>query len=171
MFIHQLFEDRALKAPARVAAVFEERALTYGALNTRANQLAHYLRHLGVGPETIVGICLERCPELLVALLGVLKAGGACLTLDPSYPPDRLTFLVEDAGASVLLTQEKLATRFDGAQSLKPPHVEGRGSAEWLGRTLVFLDAEWGKIAQQCDNTPSSQITAGNLSFVFYPSG
>jgi amino acid adenylation domain-containing protein len=171
VFIHQLFEDRALKAPDRVAAVFEERALTYGALNTRANQLAHYLRNLGVGPETIVGICLERCPELLVALLGVLKAGGACLTLDPNYPPDRLTFLVEDAGASVLLTQEKLATRFDGAQSLKPPHVAGGSSAEGLGKTLVFLDAEWGKIAEQCDNTPSSQITAGNLSFVFYTSG
>lgn len=171
MFIHQLFENQALKAPDRVAAVFEERALTYGALNTRANQLAHYLRDSGVGPETVVGICLERCPELLVALLGVLKAGGACLTLDPNYPSDRLAFLAGDAQASVLLTHEKLATRFDEAQSLRPPHAGDGGSAEWLGKTLVFLDKEWGKIAEQSGNTPSSEITAGNLSFVFYTSG
>jgi len=171
MFIHQLFENQALKSPDRVAAVFERCPLTYRALNTRANQLAHHLRTLGVGPETIVGICLERCHELLVALLGVLKAGGACLTLDPDYPSDRLQFLIEDAQASVLLTQQKLATRFEDSQKLNPLHTNVSSSAQWFGKTVVFLDTQWTEIAEQNSDTPNSQIKSGNLSFVFYTSG
>jgi amino acid adenylation domain-containing protein len=171
MFIHQLVEEQASKRPNRVAAVYEERTLTYEALNTGANRLAHYLRTLGVGPETVVGICLERCPELLVALLGVLKAGGACLTLDPTYPADRLRFLVEDAHASVLLTQQKLTSRFAEPQDVKAVVSSEDGSAEWLGKKLVLLDTQREKIARQSGDNPSSQLTSGNLSFVFYTSG
>ncbi len=89
--------------------VFGEDSLTYGELNARANQLAHRLRDLGVGPETVVGLCVERSLEMIIGLLGILKAGGAYLPLDPSYPPERLAFMLADAAAPVLLTQASLA--------------------------------------------------------------
>jgi surfactin family lipopeptide synthetase A len=171
MFIHQLFEKQALKTPDRVAAVFEEQPLTYGVLNARANQLAHYLRHLGVGPETVVGICLERSHELLVALLGVLKAGGACLTLDPNYPPDRLVFLIQDSQAALVVTQQKLASLFDAIQRPKPLDPKLGGFPKWLGKRVVCLDAESAKILEENRDSPNNQIRAGNLSFIFYTSG
>jgi amino acid adenylation domain-containing protein len=171
MFIPQLFEEQALTSSNRVAAIFQERALTYGTLNTRANRLAHYLRSLGVGPETIVGICMERCTELLVALLGVLKAGGACLTLDPTYPSDRLRFMVEDAHPSVLLTQHRLAGRFAEIEEIEALDSGVAGFGRWLGKRVVLLDRECERIAQQRGENPSSQITSGNLCFVFYTSG
>ena len=90
--LHQLFEEQAARTPAAVAVVYEGEQLTYQQLNVRANQLAHYLRKLGVGPEVMVGICLERSVEMVVALLGILKAGGAYLPLDPDYPKERLPF-------------------------------------------------------------------------------
>ena len=85
--------------------VHGEESLSYGELDRRANQLAHHLRALGVGPEVVVGLCVERSPEMLVGLLGILKAGGAYLPLDPSYPHERLAFMLADAGAPVLVTQ------------------------------------------------------------------
>ena len=90
---------------------FEERRLSYGELEARSNQLAHHLRGLGVGPETVVGLCLERTPSLLIGLLGILKAGGAYLPLDPSYPAERLSFMLADAGATVLLSEAALLAR------------------------------------------------------------
>jgi len=105
--IHQLFEEQVEKTPDAVAVVFEEQKLTYSQLNSKANQLAHYLQKLGVVPETRVGICVERSLEMVVGLLAILKAGGAYVPLDPNYPTSRLNYMVEDAQLSIILTQEK----------------------------------------------------------------
>ena len=102
--VHELFEQQVDRDPDAVAVVFEERRLTYRELNQRANQVAHFLRKHGVGPESLVGVSLKRCPELVVGLLGVWKAGGAYVPLDPAYPPDRLSFMVSDSGIRMLLT-------------------------------------------------------------------
>src|SRR5262249_48040265 len=100
----ELFEAQVAKSPDAIAVVFEEHSLSYGALNARANQLAPRLRDRGVGAESVVGLCVERSPEMIIGLIGILKAGGAYLPLDPSYPPERLAFMLRDAGAAVLLT-------------------------------------------------------------------
>ena len=110
--VHQLFEQQVEKTPDATAVVFEEHELSYAQLNVRSNQLAHYLRELGVGPDTRVAICVERGLEMIVALLGVLKAGGAYVPLDPDYPQDRLRFMLQDSAPVVLLTQSQLAARF-----------------------------------------------------------
>src|ERR1700720_2535871 len=94
--VHELFEEQGRRTPDAVAVVFENQQLTYGELNCRANQLGHYLQGLGVGPEVLVGICVERSIEMIVGLLGILKSGGAYLPFDPAYPPDRLSFMIED---------------------------------------------------------------------------
>src|SRR3954469_10503492 len=107
-YIHERFEAQAERTPDAVAVVYENRQLTYGELNRRANRLAHHLRGLGVGPDVRVGICVERGFELVVAVLGVLKAGGAYLPLDPGYPQERLLDMVQDSDPVVLLTQRSL---------------------------------------------------------------
>ena len=112
--IHRLFEEQVGRAPGRVAITFENEHLTYAQLNARANQLAHYLRGRGVGPEARVAICMERCVEMIVALLGILKAGAAYLPIDPAYPKQRLAYTLEDAGARMLLTMEPLRERMTG---------------------------------------------------------
>src|SRR5947207_3960398 len=112
--IHELIEQQVERTPERIAVVFEEAALTYRDLDMRANQLAHYLQTQGVGPEVLVGVCLERSLEMVVALLGILKAGGAYVPLDPAYPKERVAFMLSDARAPVLLTQETLAGEFAG---------------------------------------------------------
>ena len=108
------FAAQAAARPDAVAAVFEDARLSYGELEARANQLAHHLRALGVGAETVVGLCLERSLEMLVGLLGILKAGGAYLPLDPSYPAERLAFMLEDAGAALVITSAALGDRLGG---------------------------------------------------------
>ena len=105
--LHQLFEEQAERTPNNIAVVFEGRTLSYAELNARANQVAHCLQSLGVGPEVPVAICMERCPEMVVGLLGILKAGGAYVPLDPAYPRERLAFMLEDVQARVLLTRER----------------------------------------------------------------
>src|SRR5215213_10341855 len=124
--VHELFEERAQRTPDAVAVAFEDQRLTYRELDRRANQLAHHLRALGVGPEVLVGICVERSLEMVVGLLGILKAGGAYVPLDPAYPEERISFMLEDAKASVLLTQQRL---LEGL----PKH----------GAEVVRLDADW----------------------------
>ena len=106
--VSELFAAQAARTPEAVAVVFEEQQLTYGQLEERANQLAHHLRGLGVGPEVVVGLCVERSLQMVMGLLGILKAGGAYLPLDPSYPSERLAFMLEDSRAPVLLTQSAL---------------------------------------------------------------
>ena len=112
----ELFAAQVAKTPDAVAVVFEDQSLSYGELDARANQLAHHLRGLGVGPETVVGLCVERSLEMIVGLLGILKAGGAYLPLDPDYPPERLAFMLDDAGAPVLVTQSALRDRLPRAR-------------------------------------------------------
>ena len=118
-----LFAAQAARTPDAVAVVFEDRTLSYAALDAHANRLAHHLQSLGVGPETMVGLCVERSPEMVVGLLGILKAGGAYLPLDPNYPRERLAFMLADAGAPVLVTQSALLDRLPEActQRSAPP--------------------------------------------------
>jgi amino acid adenylation domain-containing protein len=152
--IHQLFEAQVAHTPDAVAVVFEEQEMTYRELNIRANQLAHHLQALGVGPETLVGICAERSIEMVVDLLGILKAGGAYVPLDPTYPKERLAFMLSDVQPSVLLTQHKLV-------SMLPTH-EAR---------LACLDTDWERIAQQREDNPVSGVSPENLAYVMYTSG
>src|SRR5258707_7396549 len=130
---------RSVRTPDAVAAVFEDRTLSYAALDAHANRLAHHLQSLGVGPETLVGLCVERSPEMLIGLLGILKAGGAYLPLDPNYPRERLAFMLADAGCPVLVTQSALLDRL--------PSTAG-------GTTIVRLDADWPAISRQPDTAP-----------------
>jgi amino acid adenylation domain-containing protein len=151
---HQLFEFQVKRTPDAVAVVFEGEHLTYQELNHRANQLAHYLRTLGVGPEVLVGICMKRPLEMIVGLLGILKAGGAYVPLDPAYPQERLAFMLQDAQTPVLLTQKRL-------MSLLPEH----------GAKVVCLDADWKAIALESEENPVCGVTPDNLAYVIYTSG
>ncbi|MEH2199895.1 amino acid adenylation domain-containing protein [Nostoc sp.] len=152
--IHQLFEQQVQRTPDALAVVFDNEQLTYQQLNSRANQLAHYLRSLGVKPDVLVGICVERSLEMVVALLGILKAGGAYLPLDPEYPQDRLSFMLEDAQVSLLLTQQRLLDRL-------PQHQA----------KLVCLDEAWSEIAQNHQDNPITEAKAFHLANVIYTSG
>ena len=107
--IQGAFSQEVSQRPEAVAVVCDRRQVTYGELNRRANQLGWYLMGLGVGPEVRVGICVDRSPEMVVALLGIVKAGGVYVPLDPSYPPRRISLLLEDSAVQVLLTTERLA--------------------------------------------------------------
>ena len=152
--IHQLFEEQVQRTPGAVAVVFEDTQLSYGELNRRANQLANYLRKRGVGPEVLVGICVERSLEMVVGLLGILKAGGAYVPLDPAYPDERLSFMLKDAKAGVILTQRALEKKMGSHQ------VE-----------TIALDADWQKITNESDDNPDSHCTPENLAYVIYTSG
>ena len=150
--IHQLFEEQVERTPDSVAVVFEDQQLSYRELNERSNQAAHYLKKLGVGSEVRVGICLERSLEMVVGILGVLKAGGVYVPLDPQHPKERLSFMLKDTQARVLLTQEKLVAEFDH-------------------QVVVSLDKGWEKIAKQSKENPDNKVTPENLMYVMYTSG
>ncbi len=152
--IHQLFETQAEKTPDAIAVLFDGNQLTYRELNIRANQLAHYLRVLGVRPEILVGVFMERSPEMIIGILGILKAGGTYVPLDPAYPKERLAFMLEDAHLSVLLTQQSLVAK------LPPRH----GS-------LVCMDADGRMIDCHSEENPVGELTAENLAYVIYTSG
>ena len=152
--VHALFEAQAERTPDALALIGGDAQLTYAELNRRANRLAHHLRRLGVGPEVLVGVCLERSPEIVVAVLGVLKAGGACVPLDPAYPAKRLAAMLDDARAPVLLTQSSLRARF--------PSYAG---------TAVCTDADRAAVQSCSGENPASRVTAGNLAYVIYTSG
>ncbi len=160
--IHQLFEEQVEQTPNNIAVVFEDQKLTYSELNARANKIAHYLQRLGVGPEILVGILLERASFgraslthlTVIAILGILKAGGAYLPLDPALPAEGLALRLQDAQAPILLTQESLIETL-------PDSVT----------QVVCLDREWEVIAQESAANPTSEVTSKNLVYVLFTSG
>ncbi|MCP4540462.1 MAG: amino acid adenylation domain-containing protein, partial [Chloroflexi bacterium] len=161
--IHELIEAQVERVSDTVAVVVcsepgsehsQDQYLTYRELNCRANQLARYLRKLGVGPEVRVAICVEHSPEMMVGVLGILKAGGAYVPLDPTYPQRRLAFMLADSQAPVVLTQDRLVERL--------PEHEAR---------VVCLDVEWGSIAGESEDNPTTGVMADNLAYTIYTSG
>jgi amino acid adenylation domain-containing protein len=151
--IHRLFEEQAARTPDAVAVAFQDAALTYAELDARANRLANHLRRRGVRPEIRVGICLERGPELVVALLSVLKAGGAYVPLDPAYPAERLAFMLADSGAPLLLTRLPLP------EGLAPDAV------------VVCLDADRERIEAESAQAPAVDVSPDQVAYVIYTSG
>jgi amino acid adenylation domain-containing protein len=152
--VHEVFEAQVERTPDAIAVLCEDASLTYRELNRRANQLAHYLRNRGVGPEVLVGLCIERSPEMVVGLLGILKAGGAYVPLDPADPQERLAFMLENAQASVLLTVQRLVERLPR----QGPHI-------------ICVDAAWETIGRASRGNPIGGAAADNLAYVIYTSG
>lgn len=152
LLVHQLFEQQAARRLSAPALLFEDQTLTFSQINSRANQLAHHLLCCGLKPETRVGVMLPRTPDALVALLAILKAGGCYLPLDPEYPPERLAFMLEDAGASLLITEESLRVQL--------PELTAR---------VITLDAE--QLAKQSTENATSQVLPEQLAYIIYTSG
>jgi amino acid adenylation domain-containing protein len=157
--IHELFEEQVERRPGAVAVVYEDEQLSYGELNRRANRLAHYLRGLGVKPDTLVAVCVERSLEMIVGLLAVMKAGGAYVPLDPAYPGDRLRYMVEDSAPKVLLTQGHLREQIRGVK-----------------RELVVIDLSdpgvgWQEWPETNPEKAGVGLTAEHLAYVIYTSG
>jgi amino acid adenylation domain-containing protein len=151
---HEFFEEHAERVPQAVAVSIGDQQLTYGELNARANQLAHYLRTCGVGSEVLVGLCVERSPELVVALLAIWKAGGVYVPLDPGYPAQRLVHMLEDARPAVLLSSAAVAPRLP--QSTVP---------------RLRMDSEWAKVEVQPRGNPVATGHSCDLAYVVYTSG
>src|SRR5688500_18348855 len=154
MCIHALFEQQVERTPEAIAVIFGEEELSYRELNERANQLAHYLRAGGVSAEQRVGLCVERSLEMVVGMLGVMKAGGGYVPIDPEYPRERVTLMLEDAGLGLLLTQQHLVARL-------PEHTA----------RVVQLDAEWQEIGQAPATNLAGTATPENLVYMLYTSG
>ena len=152
--MHQLFEEKVKQTPDAVALIFGDRRLTYQELNERANQLAHYLQDLEVKAEVLVGLCIDRSIEMLVGLLGILKAGGAYVPIDPSYPQQRLAYMLEDSAVPVLLTTESLL-------EVIPEHQA----------KTVCLDRDWQTIASHSQENLDRVVTPENRAYVIYTSG
>jgi amino acid adenylation domain-containing protein len=152
--LHEFFEQQVARTPEAVAVIYDGRHLSYAELNARANQLAHYLRAQGVGPDVLVGVYVERSLEMVVGLLGILKAGGAYVPLDPAFPRERLAFMLKDSQAPVLLTQRHLLAQLpsDGVQ-------------------VVTLDADWVAISGHARESPNSGVRPETLAYVIYTSG
>ncbi|BAZ25556.1 amino acid adenylation domain-containing protein [Kalymmatonema gypsitolerans NIES-4073] len=164
--IHQLFETQVEQTPDAVAVVFGSEQLTYKQLNQRANQLAHYLRELGVKPDALVGICVERSLSMVVGLLAILKAGGAYVPLDPAYPQERLSYILSDAQVSVLLT--------DSSQKTSSPQLPiNKDVREDMVSPLqvVCIDTDWQSIATHSTENPAPCSTVDHLAYVIYTSG
>ena len=152
--IHDLFEAQVARTPDTVAVVFEEESLTYQELNSQANRLAHHLQDLGVGPDVIVGIYVERSLEMLLGIVAILKAGGAYVPIDPDYPKKRIEYILEDSRASIVLTQKSLIDEL--------PSFAGQS---------ICLDADWAEIATESAENPVTQVKPENLAYVLFTSG
>ncbi len=152
--VHDLFEKQVERSPEAIAVVSKDKQFTYAELNARANQLARFLKRFGVGPDSLVGLCVERTPEMIVGILGILKAGAGYVPLDPTYPSERLSFMVKDANIFVLLTQSHLLDTL-------PQHNGPR----------LSLDSDWDIIAKERKDNPGSRATPENLAYVIYTSG
>ena len=152
--IHQMFEQRVKEAPEDIAVVYEDQQLTYKELNERSNQLAHYLRKKGVGPDILVGIYIERSLEMVIGLLGILKAGGAYVPIDSTYPKERVAFMLEDCGTPLLITQKNLINELPSN-----------------GVQVVSLDSDWKRMSKEKAVNPKVNIAPKNLAYVIYTSG
>jgi amino acid adenylation domain-containing protein len=152
--LHQLFEEQAARSKDDPALIFKDSSMSYGELDRRANQLARHLRRLGVGPDSVVGLYFERSPEMVVALLATLKAGGAYLPLDPGYPPERLAYMLEDAQVAVLLTTLGMRERLDVQMA-----------------RVVCLDADANILTEESDAPLPCEVKPNNLAYVIYTSG
>ncbi|UWJ17402.1 non-ribosomal peptide synthetase [Bacillus cereus] len=153
--IHEMFERQAMIYPNAIAVTYEKEKITYKELNERANQLAHYLQKKGVGPDTLVGLCVERSHEMIVGILGILKAGGAYVPLDPTYPEQRLQYILEDASIQLFVTQESLKEL-----NWLPENVES-----------ICLDRDQDEIGKESKTLPVSSVGPQNLAYVIYTSG
>ncbi|HKV39400.1 MAG TPA: AMP-binding protein, partial [Blastocatellia bacterium] len=152
--IHDLFEEQVELTPDSIAAVSGEDQIGYGALSKRANQLGHYLKSLGVGPEAIVGLCVERDLEMVIGMLGILKSGGAYVALDSRNPRERLALMVEDAGIEVVVTLADLGECLDRSRC-----------------KCVYLDSDWALIARGSDAPPATEVKSVNAAYLVYTSG
>ena len=152
--IHELFQDQARRQPGEVAVEFSDQRLSYGELNARANQLAHYLRGLGVGPETLVALFVRRSVEMVVALLGILKAGGAYVPLDPDDPAERLSSLLGEISPALVLTQEHLAQRWAATDA-----------------NVFRLDSDWSAVAGELRENPRVAVAPESLAYLLFTSG
>ena len=156
-YVHELFEEQAARTPDAVAVVHDGRTLTYSQLNARANQLAHHLRGLGVGPEALIAICVERGLEMVVGLLAILKAGGAYVPMDPSYPQERLAYMLKDSAPAALLTLAHLKDMLPAGANSVPIIVLGAGAPLW---------------ADMPESNPHrAELSANHLAYVIYTSG
>ncbi|HEY7415786.1 MAG TPA: MupA/Atu3671 family FMN-dependent luciferase-like monooxygenase, partial [Ktedonobacteraceae bacterium] len=153
--IHQLIEEQVTRSPQKEALLFEHQQLTYEELNQRANQLAHYLRRQGIGPDVAVGLCMERSLEMVISILGILKAGGAYVPLDPGYPRERLDFMLADAQIRLLITQRHLLEDFAQADE----------------RAWLCLDSDWPLISQEAQTNPPCTMRSDSLAYIMYTSG
>ncbi|HKA20532.1 MAG TPA: condensation domain-containing protein, partial [Blastocatellia bacterium] len=165
--IHELFEAQVARTPEAIAVEFGEKRATYRELNTRANQLAHYLQRLSVGPGKLVGICLERSLEMILGLLGILKAGCAYVPLDPLYPRERLVFTLDDAQCSILLTEQKFIE--DERWKIEESHP--LFSILYTRLAVICVDRDWDEIAAESDINPVPQVRSTDLAYVIYTSG
>ena len=152
--LQEVFAEQAQTNPLAVAVQFERQLLTYAELNCRANQLGHYLKKSGVGPEVLVGLCMERGPGIIVGVLAVLKAGGAYVPLDPDYPEDRISYMVQDAGVKILIADTS-------TESKVARHIS----------KLVNLDRDWEEVSRESQFNPKPEATTENVAYVIYTSG
>jgi amino acid adenylation domain-containing protein len=152
--LHELFEERVAREPSAIALTHEGRHVTYQELNRRANQLAHYLRRAGIGTESLVGLCVERSVEMVVGLLGVLKAGAAYVPLDPAHPRERLGLILDDCRPRLILAQQRFLEQMSTSQA-----------------RVVCLDAEWESVAREGEDDPAGWACADNAAYVIYTSG
>jgi amino acid adenylation domain-containing protein len=152
--VQDLFEAQVRRFPDNIAVSFEQHSLTYAELDSRANQLAHYLVEIGEGPESLVGIRVERSIEMLVAVLGIVKAGAAYVPLEPSFPKDRVAFVMEQTGLKTVLTQQPLASGLPDSNA-----------------KILYLDVEWEEIARRNTTAPPRLVGSNNLIYVLYTSG
>ncbi len=160
--IHELFERRAAAAPDAIALACDGSQITYGTLNTRANQLAHYLRGIGAGPDVYVALSVERDLDLIVGVLGILKSGSAYVPLDPNYPRERLSFILNDIDAPVLVTQQALLPQVPARQFMSDGITPMR---------VVCLDSDWETIAANSAENPNNQTNLQNIAYVIFTSG
>jgi amino acid adenylation domain-containing protein len=152
--VQDLFEAQVERTPDAVAVVHKDQKLTYAQLDRRANQLAHYLQAHGIGPDSLIGLCMGRSLEMIVGLLGVLKAGGAYVPLDPTLPQHRLALMLEETEVPVLLTQQHLRAMLPG--------IEGE---------LLSLDSDWDRVSAESHEKPDRTVHSNNLAYVIFTSG